>query len=108
HPLELCLRRACAPANRPPRIEAVVHRRAACMTMTAGAVQSSKVPREEAAGVGLFEGYTLGSAYDEMFGDATEPRAHYRPLYDLLRHVSSREFRQRKAMTDASMRQDGV
>ncbi|GAF67958.1 unnamed protein product, partial [marine sediment metagenome] len=36
------------------------------------------------------------------------PRPHYQSLCDLLQRVSSQEFRQRKAMTDVSMRQDGV
>jgi uncharacterized circularly permuted ATP-grasp superfamily protein len=65
-----------------------------------------------AAHDGLFAGYELGAAFDEMFGRSgtsnPEPRHHYQPLYDRLRHASAEDFRRRKAMTDLSMRQDGV
>jgi uncharacterized circularly permuted ATP-grasp superfamily protein len=61
---------------------------------------------------GLFSGYELGAAYDEMFGDlladVPNPRSHYEPLYHRLRQTSPEDFRRRKAMTDLSMRQDGV
>ncbi len=60
----------------------------------------------------LFAGYELGSAYDEMFGSSASggpmPRPHYQPLHDRLLQTSSDDFRRRKAMTDLSMRQDGV
>jgi uncharacterized circularly permuted ATP-grasp superfamily protein len=57
---------------------------------------------------GLFEGYALGVAFDEMFEAGERPRSHYRPLHELLRRVAPGEFRLRKGMTDVSMRQDGV
>ena len=58
--------------------------------------------------LGLFANYPLGSAYDEMFDTARQPRPHYRPLFERLRNLSPEEFQRRKAMTDLSMRQDGV
>src|SRR6516225_8792914 len=76
--------------------------------MTASTIRSVNAIIDENSGNGLFEGYSLGAAYDEMFEDGLRPRTHYRPLHDLLRTVTPREFRLRKAMTDASMRQDGV
>jgi uncharacterized circularly permuted ATP-grasp superfamily protein len=57
---------------------------------------------------GLFEGYTLGAAYDEMFDGARRPRQHYQALYRRLQEISPDEFRRRKAMTDLSMLQEGV
>lgn len=56
----------------------------------------------------LFADYSLGTAYDEMFDSAKQPRPHYRPLFDRLSKLSPEEFARRKAMTDLSMRQDGV
>jgi len=55
-----------------------------------------------------FAGYELGAAYDEMIARGGEPRAHYRPLHDRLRGLDAEDLRRRKAMTDLSMRQDGV
>ena len=57
---------------------------------------------------GLFSGYELGAAYDEMIDAAGGPRPHYRPLFDRLATTPPDDFRRRKAMTDLSMRQDGV
>src|SRR3954453_2290143 len=57
---------------------------------------------------GLFQGYALGAAYDEMFDAAMRPRPHYNVLYRRLRGRSPDEFRRRKGMTDLSMLQDGV
>ncbi|NDH95296.1 MAG: circularly permuted type 2 ATP-grasp protein, partial [Planctomycetia bacterium] len=56
----------------------------------------------------LWADYELTAAYDEMFpgGDAVRP--HYAALRDSLRFTTGDAFRQRKAMTDLSMRQDGV
>ena len=56
----------------------------------------------------LFGDYELGAAYDEMIGVGGKPRPHYQPLHDLLRQTKADDFRRRKAMTDLSMRQDGV
>jgi uncharacterized circularly permuted ATP-grasp superfamily protein len=61
---------------------------------------------------GLFAGYELGAAYDEMFDgirtDGPSARPHYQPLHERLLQTSADDFRRRKAMTDLSMRQDGV
>jgi uncharacterized circularly permuted ATP-grasp superfamily protein len=57
---------------------------------------------------GLFAGYALGAGYDEMFDAGLRPRPHYLPLFRRLRDLDHEEFRRRKAMTDLSMRQDGV
>jgi uncharacterized circularly permuted ATP-grasp superfamily protein len=56
----------------------------------------------------LFQGYSLASAYDEMFDRSLRPRPHYQVLYRRLHNLSAEEFRRRKAMTDLSMLQDGV
>lgn len=57
---------------------------------------------------GLFNGYPPGLAYDELFDRDYRPRPHYEPLYDLLGTLTRDEFARRKAMTDLSMKQDGV
>jgi uncharacterized circularly permuted ATP-grasp superfamily protein len=57
---------------------------------------------------GLFQSYALGTAFDEMFDGALEPRPHYQALHRRLQGLSPAEFRRRKAMTDLSMQQDGV
>jgi len=57
---------------------------------------------------GLFEGYSLAAAFDEMFDPEMQPRPHYQTLFRRLRGLTSDEFRRRKAMTDLSMLQDGV
>jgi uncharacterized circularly permuted ATP-grasp superfamily protein len=56
----------------------------------------------------LFQEYDLGGAYDEMFEAPGQPRPHYQALYRRLHILTADEFRRRKAMTDLSMRQDGV
>jgi uncharacterized circularly permuted ATP-grasp superfamily protein len=57
---------------------------------------------------GLFTGYTLGQAYDEMFARPGEPRWHYASLHRQLSSLSYDAFRRIKVMTDLSMLQDGV
>jgi uncharacterized circularly permuted ATP-grasp superfamily protein len=57
---------------------------------------------------GLLDGYSLGTAYDEMFEAGLRPRPHYRRLFRRLQELTPEEFRRRKAMTDLSMLQDGV
>ncbi len=56
----------------------------------------------------LLAAYDLGAAFDEMCGRDLRPRPHYQGLFGLLRQTTPDEFRRRKAMTDLSMRQDGV
>ena len=57
---------------------------------------------------GLFDGYALGGAFDEMFAGDLTPRPHYQTLFRRLQGITPEEFRRRKAMTDLSMLQDGV
>jgi uncharacterized circularly permuted ATP-grasp superfamily protein len=57
---------------------------------------------------GLFADYPFGAAYDEMLAGPSVPRAHYATLFDHLSRLSPAEFQRLKAMTDLSMRQDGV
>jgi uncharacterized circularly permuted ATP-grasp superfamily protein len=68
---------------------------------------SSKVPVGQGPS-GLFRGYAVGAAYDEMFGPGLRPRPHYQALFRRLGSMTEEEFRRRKAMTDLSMLQDGV
>jgi uncharacterized circularly permuted ATP-grasp superfamily protein len=65
-------------------------------------------PSNESAFPDLFQGYTQGAAFDEMFSRAGQPWPHYRALFRRLQGLNSEEFRRRKAMTDLSMLQDGV
>jgi uncharacterized circularly permuted ATP-grasp superfamily protein len=65
-------------------------------------------PAAEFARNGLFQGYTLGAAYDEMFDAQLRPRPHYTALFRRLQGLGADEFRRRKALTDLSMLQDGV
>jgi uncharacterized circularly permuted ATP-grasp superfamily protein len=76
--------------------------------MAADTTRSIDTVVKEISSEGLFGGYSFGAAYDEMFEGGLRTRPHYRSLYELLKQVTPREFRLRKAMTDASMRQDGV
>jgi uncharacterized circularly permuted ATP-grasp superfamily protein len=69
---------------------------------------SAAMPNGEPSPNGLFQGYALGAAYDEMFDGSLAPRLHYQALHRRLVGISSEEFRRRKAMTDLSMLQDGV
>src|ERR1043166_5771934 len=57
---------------------------------------------------GLFDAYSLGGAFDEMFDGDLRPRPHYQTLYHRLRGLTPEEFRRRNAMTELSMLQDGV
>jgi uncharacterized circularly permuted ATP-grasp superfamily protein len=71
-------------------------------------VVNATVPLSEGMADGLFHGYALGTAYDEMFDDGLAPRPHYEALHQILRRMAPEEFRRRKAMTDLAMLQDGV
>jgi uncharacterized circularly permuted ATP-grasp superfamily protein len=57
---------------------------------------------------GLFSGYAIGPAYDEMFAAGLRPRPHYATLVRRLEALRPDEFRRLKAMTDLSMLQHGV
>jgi uncharacterized circularly permuted ATP-grasp superfamily protein len=69
---------------------------------------SQATPMTEPAPDDLFQGYSLGAAYDEMFDGRLRPRPHYQALQRRLRSITPGEFRRRKGMTDLSMLQDGV
>jgi len=69
------------------------------------AVDPARPPTAEES---VFSGYELGLAYDEMFAASDGPRPHYAALRERLAQTSPYDFRQRKAMTDLSMREDGV
>ena len=60
------------------------------------------------SGGALWPEYVQGAAYDEMFERGGHPRPHYQLLERRLRHISPAEFARRKAMTDLSMRHEGV
>ena len=65
-------------------------------------------PPEATAEESVFTGYELGAAYDELFSADGVPRPHYAALHERLAHTTPDDFRRRKAMTDLSMREDGV
>jgi uncharacterized circularly permuted ATP-grasp superfamily protein len=69
---------------------------------------TASVAAGEAKAGALFDGYTLGAAYDEMFTAPMQPRPHYQALFRRLHGMTSDEFRRHKAMSELSMLQDGV
>ena len=76
--------------------------------MTSIVSPSNPTPAGPPVSWDLLSGYELGRAYDEMFDRGLVARPHYGPLARSLRRTTVEEFRRRKAMTDLSMRQDGV
>jgi len=56
----------------------------------------------------LFEDYTLGAAWDEMFASADEPRLSYRAVHDTLRPLSSTELRARSDSLARTFLDQGV
>ncbi|HVJ83315.1 MAG TPA: circularly permuted type 2 ATP-grasp protein, partial [Planctomycetia bacterium] len=56
----------------------------------------------------LLSDYALDAAYDEMFAGPEKPREHYETLHQRLATLTGADFRRRKAMTELSMRQEGV
>jgi uncharacterized circularly permuted ATP-grasp superfamily protein len=60
------------------------------------------------ADASVFTGYEHGAAYDEMFAADGGIRPHYAALHERLARTAPDDFRRRKAMTDLSMREDGV
>ena len=56
----------------------------------------------------LVAGYELHAAFDEMFDRDLQPRPHYQVLDRLLHSLTPEEFRQRKTMSDLTMRREGV
>jgi uncharacterized circularly permuted ATP-grasp superfamily protein len=71
-------------------------------------MQTLPLSMDGAVSDGLFNGYALGSAFDELFSRPTEPRPHYLDLFRQLRDLTPEQFRRYKAMTELSMLQDGV
>jgi uncharacterized circularly permuted ATP-grasp superfamily protein len=71
-------------------------------------VMASQAPARPSFAGALWPEYAQGAAYDEMFDRAGTPRPHYQPLQRRLQHISPAEFARRKAMTDLSMRHEGV
>ncbi len=55
-----------------------------------------------------FRNYGLGSAYDEMFDGAGEPRLHYEALYQHLLELPDSELRRRKQSADLSFLHQGI
>ena len=53
----------------------------------------------------LFAGYTLGTAFDEMFDRERRPRPHYRTLYHRLRQLGLRIGRIGRIQSEAEHRQ---
>ncbi|HEX4348031.1 MAG TPA: circularly permuted type 2 ATP-grasp protein [Vicinamibacterales bacterium] len=56
----------------------------------------------------LFSSYRIGGAYDEMFGEDGEPRAHCRALYEDLLASSLTELRQRQSEADKAFLTQGI
>jgi uncharacterized circularly permuted ATP-grasp superfamily protein len=65
--------------------------------------QSSSVPRE-----GLFAGYDLDAAYDEMFDQDGQARAHCRTLFDDLRVATPADLGQRQIEADRAFLTQGI
>ncbi|MFM9058780.1 MAG: hypothetical protein ACKOSQ_06635 [Planctomycetaceae bacterium] len=74
-------------------------------TPRGGQIEAPAAPPEAES---VFAGYSSGAAYDEMFAPGGVPRPHYTALHERLARTTPDDFRRRKAMTDLSMREDGV
>src|SRR5713101_6984612 len=57
---------------------------------------------------GLFAGYQLGDAWDEMFDGSGYPRLHYRELYRKLLAIPADELRRRKQAADLAFLNQGI
>ncbi|MBV8070392.1 MAG: circularly permuted type 2 ATP-grasp protein [Acidobacteriaceae bacterium] len=57
---------------------------------------------------GVFGGYQLGEAYDEMFRANGRPRPHYRALYSRLLSLPREELRRHKQEADLSFFNQGI
>jgi uncharacterized circularly permuted ATP-grasp superfamily protein len=106
----LCLSRVLAAAMRLSRVpEKVAAVRQETRPFQAEKDGSMSDPTDAApVADDLFRGYKLGAAYDEMFEAPGRPRPYYQALHRRLQSLTADDFRRRKAMTDLSMRQDGV
>ena len=65
--------------------------------------EPSSVPRE-----GLFAGYDLDAAFDEMFDPDGQARSHCRPLFDDLRVATSADLGQRQMEADKAFLTQGI
>jgi uncharacterized circularly permuted ATP-grasp superfamily protein len=68
-------------------------------------VSSTDIPLEQQ---GVFSGYQLGDAYDEMFAATGEPRAHYRALHQRLLELPPGELRRRASAAERSFLNQGI
>lgn len=57
---------------------------------------------------GLFTGYQLDDAWDEMFDSSGDPRPHYRELYSSLLAIPADELRRRKQAADLAFLNQGI
>ncbi|MCC6615542.1 MAG: circularly permuted type 2 ATP-grasp protein [Anaerolineae bacterium] len=55
-----------------------------------------------------FDQYSLGAAYDEMFGGDGQPREHYRSLFERLCDMSIAELQQRQYAADRAFLNQGI
>ena len=56
----------------------------------------------------LFDDYSLGRAYDEMFGAAGQPRAHYTALFEQLGTLAVSELQRRQQVADRAFLHQGI
>ena len=56
----------------------------------------------------LFDGYSLGAAYDEMFADGLEPRGPYVPLHRRLGRLTADDLDQRQREADEAFLHRGI
>ena len=56
----------------------------------------------------LTSGYEPGAFFDEMFEAPTEPRPHYRDLYDHLSKLTAATFDERRQAADVSFLRQGI
>ena len=56
----------------------------------------------------LFDDYSLGRAYDEMFGAAGQPRAHYAALFEQLGTLPATELQRRQQVADRAFLHQGI
>ena len=56
----------------------------------------------------LFDDYSLGRAYDEMFGAAGKPRAHYQALFEQLGTLPATELQRRQQVADRAFLHQGI
>ncbi len=60
------------------------------------------------AGQGLFEGYTAGSFYDEMFASQGRARSHYERIFGRFSSMAPAQFGERRKLADLSFLLQGI